>query len=819
VNNLQLNSTGLFQTPAESTGSRLFTMYKVTDSTLANSGTIAALSTTNTQAAIFVAGDSNNLTINNAGTISTAGSGQAILIGNNGVVPVSTTIDGTHVFTINPSATNITLNNSGVLTSQGVALGIGGTSSAVTLNNTGTIVTAAAGGASAISVQDAASHVNIVNSGTIMSAGGSVGMTPSSPAGPAISITTAGSGIAITNAGRISGTGGTGLAIDHSAGTTSLAISNSGTINGGIVLSQPGDTVSITGGAINGTISTVSAGVTSTGGGIAISNAGTISGSGGTGLAIDHSAGTTSLAISNSGTINGGIVLSQPGDTVSITGGAINGAISTVNAGTGTVTFNAPRGFTTGSDFGSAATPLGAITVAGGTLNLGNALIANTVTFGAGSITRFTSTVNAVANNGVLNFAGGALTLGTNALVLGANASVKTSTADGSTINVTISPIRNGLINARAGNATVDTRANTLVIRPNLTIGVVPKPGSKYVVIATSSGANVGNALSKLSVAPGPSAAPFSVGTATSTTDAFGNPLTPGKDIVLITSGESGTTSPTQPTTPQVPIVNAGAAANAAVAPSNMQIERVQVNAIVSAVTGRIGNAVSGAVAGQILTPTRTGGLSGGDESGVNWTIWQDTSGHVLHDTATGSSYHGTIWTGLAGVDRPIGDNIIVGAVLGGEGESFDLTSSGGQRSGTGISFTPYAAYIINDWASVDFEASYALLDNNVKVVEGQPHNNHYVDNRVFVAGNVAAYWNVDAFTLRGKFGLLWANTSGPIYGDANGVRTKPPNTTLEEAMLGGEITYHHDRFEPFVNLTAQQDLSKRRGGGTGDAD
>jgi outer membrane autotransporter protein len=148
-----------------------------------------------------------------------------------------------------------------------------------------------------------------------------------------------------------------------------------------------------------------------------------------------------------------------------------------------------------------------------------------------------------------------------------------------------------------------------------------------------------------------------------------------------------------------------------------------------------------------------------------------------------------------------------VGAVLGGEGESFNLTSTGGKLSGTGISITPYGAYVINDWSSVDLEASYAFLDNDVTVVEGQPVTNHYISNRVFVAGNASAFWNVDAFTLRAKFGLLWANSSGPTYVDGAGVRAKPPNTTLEQVKLGGEIIYRYEQFEPFVDLTAAQDL------------
>jgi len=195
------------------------------------------------------------------------------------------------------------------------------------------------------------------------------------------------------------------------------------------------------------------------------------------------------------------------------------------------------------------------------------------------------------------------------------------------------------------------------------------------------------------------------------------------------------------------------------------------VNAIVSIISDHIDNILAGVLG----IPTSGGGASGGEEDGTNFTIWQDTSANVLQNGALGSSYRGTIWTGLAGADRRVGDNFIVGAVLGGEGGSFDLTSSGSKRSGTGISVTPYAAYIINDWSAADLEVSYAFLDNNVTVPQGSASvTNHYMANRIFVAGNVAAFHNIDAFTLRAKFGLLWADDSGPEYRDANDTLVVP---------------------------------------------
>ncbi len=695
VNNLQLTNNGTVQLTGASTDARLLTAFKLTNSTIINTGLMSSQGAgANGAPLIFLSGDSNNVTLTNGGTIASTGRGEAILIGNDGTAAITTTIDGTHVFTVNPSATNITLNNSSMISSPGRGVAIGGTSSAVILNNSGTI--AAAG--NAVAVQDAASNVAIANSGLIA-------------------------------------TSGSAAAIGVSSSGTGLSIDNSGTITAPV-------------------------------------------------LAIDHGAGTTPLAISNSGIINGGIQLSQPGDTVSITGGAINGAITTVNGGAGSVVFNAAGGFNTGGDFGSAGAPLGGITVAGGSVNVGNALIANVVTFGGGTAT-LAGNVNAVASGGTLNFAGGSVNLGTSTLTLGANATIRTSTANGSSIGVTISPTQNGLINARAGNATVDTSANTLVIRPNLVGGVFPKTGTEYVVIATSTGANVSNALTKLSVAPGDNGL-FSVGTATTATDGYGKPLTIGKDIVLITTG------------------SAGSEGNAAIASSNTQIERAQTNVIVSSVSNHLDNILSGVIG----TPPG-GGTSGGDEEGPTWSIWQDTSGSVLQNGALGSSYRGTIWTGLAGADRPIGDKFIVGAVVGGEGNSFDLTSTGSKRSGTGISITPYGAYIINDWSALDFEASYAFLDNDVTVPQGNASvTNHYMSNRVFVAGNASAYTNVDAFTLRVKFGMLWADNSGPRYTDANGVSSKPPNTVLTQAKLGGEVTYHYEQFEPFVDLTAAQDLT-----------
>ncbi len=214
---------------------------------------------------------------------------------------------------------------------------------------------------------------------------------------------------------------------------------------------------------------------------------------------------------------------------------------------------------------------------------------------------------------------------------------------------------------------------------------MIPKLGAEYGVIQTGS-TSITNALTNLKIAPGAASAMFSIGTATTTTDAYGKPLTPGNDIVLTVTG------------------NSSAVTNAAIASSSTQILQAQVNAVTNAIGDRIGDAIANAITGAVRANSPPGppqrGISGGDEAGIRTQFYHvdgaPPAASCRTTVSTGSTYSGQIWTGLAGIDTPLTDKIIAGVVVGGEGDSFSLSSFGGHRYGNGVSITPYVAYIIS---------------------------------------------------------------------------------------------------------------------------
>ena len=714
VNNLQLTNRGLITSTPASAGGSVMSLIQVTAGTIVNTGIISDVSSTSANTALSIQGDSSNVVLINTGTIMHSGHASALNIGNNTTLASTGTIGLTNLFQINPSATNITVNNTGLISTNtgNFAVNIGGFSSAITINNGGTIQTGGAAGGNAILVGNSASLVAINNTGTILNAG----------TGAAVSIATIGSGVSITNTGTITELAGSGIAINH------------------------------------------------------------------------NPAGTSPILIANSGVVNGAIVLSQPGDVVQITGGAINGPIATTSAGAGTLFFAAPA-YATADQIGTPALPLAAVTVTTGALTLGHSVFANAINLNGGATT-LADNITLLAPGGTLTFAGGTLNLGANTLTLGSNATLRTAAA--STLTFDITATGNGRINAQSGNAIIDTSAGTLYVRPNISAAALAHPGSQFLLIATSPGTSIAKATANLAIAPGAASTLFTVGKATGTIDAFGNPLVPGQDIVVTSNKASG------------------ALTQIVTAANDIQVVRSQVNAIATSVSTRIGYIVGSAIAERIRVIQPNAMRAHDDSAGAEdpertYTGWADTSGACLSDTGAGRGFRGSLWTGLAGVDTAVLENLIVGVVVGGEGNSFNVTNTG-RRSAMGGSISPYLAVILSDWAALDAELSFAQLKNDVTILGT---HNRYTSRRLFGSVNLSIFQTYDDLTLRAKVGILQANAGGPTYTDSLGLRARVPSTTVQQLKIGGEATYKFDDIEPFASLMLNNDL---HGGGNANA-
>ena len=310
--------------------------------------------------AITVGGSSNNAisviagavtgNILNAGNIT--GSGNGVLVSG---------VEGGSGFSTVPASVGGAIDNSGAITVGGVGIFINNDGATVgSIDNSGSITQSAGGAGSATIVVANGGTVtgNITNSGAL--GAGSQG---------SLFVEGAAGGIVNTSSGSIAANNATGVAIlvggsAFSTGTLQNGITNAGNISGFIGISIQDATL---GAAIVNT-----GDITSPSNGAAIDLAPEGSDPG------DPSGANTAMTIDqNGGNITGNILLSTHGDTVNITGGAVDGIIdgqlSSNGAAAGTVNFN--LGSNT-FDFGeglSVAADVAAININSGTVSFDTA--------------------------------------------------------------------------------------------------------------------------------------------------------------------------------------------------------------------------------------------------------------------------------------------------------------------------------------------------------------------------------------------------------------------------------------------------------------
>jgi len=451
---------------------------------ITNSGIIESTSGTAIDVAAPVMG-----TISNTGTIESGGSATTIEIqgsgSTTGITNGTTGIISSNTGTAIDIAAPVTgiISNSGIVEStSGTDIRVEGSGSVVGINNTGTIEVGGSG--SAIQVQGSGSVGEITN--------GSGGVI-SSTGGTAIDVAAPVTGT-ITNSGVIESTSGTDIRIEGSGSVA--GITNSGTITTGgtgAAITVADDT-RIAGGIINtGTISSTNSsavaidlsGQTSASNSIAVTNSGTING--------EVRLGNNDTLTQTAGSIgsNGGTaILATSGsmETVNLNGGSVTGNINLSGATNSTVNLGvAPSSNVTVNGGNIAA---GVIDVKAGTANVGDSITLTgaqkTVTIENGATLNFTTsntdTLTSVTNTGTVKVdAGKAVTLtgtynatGTTILAINSAASpgqILTTggsaiTLGNSTVNVDVSGLT-GAINRNSPIVLFDAKAGSGAISQN----------------------------------------------------------------------------------------------------------------------------------------------------------------------------------------------------------------------------------------------------------------------------------------------------------------------------------------------------------------
>jgi outer membrane autotransporter protein len=452
----------------------------------------------------------------------------------------------------------------------------------------------------------------LINSGTI-----------TAPAGNGTAVAVWAGNTDITNTGTITGTG-TGYAIKTASGNDTVKIDSiSGSVSGRIDLGTGIDVLAVrTGGTITGAITTGDRATVTVDGGTLNMTGGVISANGITG---GNNADTITLS---GGTINGDIRTGAGNDKLTVSGGEITGK---VDLGTGTDIFsvtntdsNAKLNFTLNKD----------------TPNAAQILVKDV---GAGTV--------GIANN--------------------------------TTLAVTVAGTKNVQNNDRF--LIVDTDALT-VTPANLTIQNDPslpmitfsatKDGNKLYLLASRNNSYYGQNTGNTSLG----AALDSL--ANSATGDFANVLGD-----LDSSGSSGNARKLEPT------VNGG----------TVQASHGTIGQFTNTVISRIDQVWSGSVAG--TGPT---GISTGDEP-AKWGVWSQAFGAYLNQGARGSSsgYSANIWGGSLGFDRLLFDHFMFG-LSGGYARNYIRTNDANTRTDADSYQGSLYASLARDAYYIDGVLSYA---------------------------------------------------------------------------------------------------------------
>lgn len=200
-------------------------------------------------------------------------------------------------------------------------------------------------------------------------------------------------------------------------------------------------------------------------------------------------------------------------------------------------------------------------------------------------------------------------------------------------------------------------------------------------------------------------------------------------------------------------------------------------------------------------------GVAGGD--GLSgWAGWSSLSFGHLENTFAGSLSDGNSQTLSVGMDRPINENVTVGATLGLYRDRTDTIFNGGNSKTTSISLSPYAKFSLNDWLSVDLSMGYSTVSTNqMRLVFGAPVTASYGADSLYAAASLdASKWN-GLWLFSGRAGITVSRSQRDAFTESNGTVNAASTTHLTQANLSGTMGYWAAPFLLYMTSEYVNDL------------
>jgi hypothetical protein len=212
--------------------------------------------------------------------------------------------------------------------------------------------------------------------------------------------------------------------------------------------------------------------------------------------------------------------------------------------------------------------------------------------------------------------------------------------------------------------------------------------------------------------------------------------------------------------------------------------------------------------------PNLLGAAAGDGPGGANGPIgvWGNATYTAMRNSFSSTKSDGYLLTLLGGGDIRPTERWLVGSAVTLEFVEMDTTFNDGTLSSAGWSVSPYAAYILSDETDarlvLDGLVSYGnqkadtTRDRSTQQVSGS-----YSGFRTMAAMNLTYTKLLEAWSLSGKVGYLWAHQRNGAMEESDATQVDGNTTRLGQAKAGARAAYAFTDFEPYVGATYLYDV------------
>jgi outer membrane autotransporter protein len=152
------------------------------------------------------------------------------------------------------------------------------------------------------------------------------------------------------------------------------------------------------------------------------------------------------------------------------------------------------------------------------------------------------------------------------------------------------------------------------------------------------------------------------------------------------------------------------------------------------------------------------------------------------------------------GYDYRINKNLLLGVALGYESTDIDTRFNNGTVKSDAFTVSPYAAYRICDYLSIDVILSYSFLDYDTTRPTGLiGATGGYDADRYMVSSNLNYYYLTGNWNFNARFGYMYTKEDADGFTESNGNRVQSEDTKIGEFQIGGKVGYLINKFELFI--------------------